>query len=508
MSALPMPNLLLSIDRNDALPIHAQIVAGVRGRIEEGGLGVGDELPSTRRLGERLGVHRSTVALAYQELWSLGFLELRPGARPRVRARRILEREGEEPAAEGIDWTTRVTGGVEEVWRRHLALPVRSPAKRDEAMPIGFASLDPDPRLFPLDRFRSCVRSVLQRAGDELFGYGDPRGYRPLREYVARRVAQHGMRIDADEILLTHGSQHACDLVLRALVAPGDRVAVEAPTYDHLLPLLAAHGAVVREIPLRADGVDLEALGELLERERPALLYTMPSFQNPSGISTTQAHRERLLAWCEEHDVPLLEDGYEEEMRYTGPSVLAIKAIDRRGLVIYAGTFSKVLFPGLRIGWLAAAPKLIERLTALRRFTDIAPNAILPAALYEFCRRGEYDRHLNRMHRAYRRRMGTALRTLEERIDPRVATWTTPAGGYLLWLKLRRGPIEGGELAAACAARGVEVLTGRSFFASSRGARYLRLSISARDEKEIEEGIERLAAALRDVAGRFTGSRK
>jgi len=155
-----------------------------------------------------------------------------------------------------------------------------------------------------------------------------------------------------------------------------------------------------------------------LRKEKPALVYTMPTFHNPTGVSTDQAHRERLLSICEGHRIPVLEDAFEEEMKYFGKTTLPIKSMDKHQIVIYCGTFSKVLFPGVRIGWIAAERECIERLVAIRCFSDLAPNMILQAAMDEFCRNGYYDRHINRMHRTYRRRMQAAVRALREHISP------------------------------------------------------------------------------------------
>jgi DNA-binding transcriptional MocR family regulator len=183
--------------------------------------------------------------------------------------------------------------------------------------------------------------------------------------------------------------------------------------------------------------MDLDVLAARIAEHPPAIVYTMPNFQNPTGICTSQAHRERLLALCEARRIPILEDGFEEEMKYFGRVVLPIKSMDRRQLVIYCGTFSKVLFPGARIGWVAAARPCVERLAALRRFAEIAPSMILQAAMHDFCERGYYDRHVSRMHRLFRRRMQVALRSLRQHVKPTWAEWDEPKGGYLIWLRLR-----------------------------------------------------------------------
>lgn len=487
--------LLLSLDERSRSPISRQILDGIRERIASGALPPGERLPSTRRLAQSLGLHRSTVAVAYQELWSLGFVDLRPGSCPRVRERPQLVSTSRPAQADLVDWGAVASDRSNDLSRLYRQLG--SAQAGGTAGAVSFRSLEIDPRLYPLERFRACLRRAIARAGSALLGYGDPAGQAPLRTTLAARLQRHGICTSAEEILLTNGSQQALDLVLRMIAAPGRAVAVESPTYDSMLPLLRLHGLRPVEVPLRGDGLDLAALEQALRRQRPTLVYTMPSFQNPTGVCTSQAHREALLALCERRRVPILEDGFEEEMKYAGRVVLPLKSMDRHQLVIYCGTFSKVLFPGLRIGWVAADRRCIERLTAIRRFGEVAPGSLLQAAMQEFCADGSYDRHVARMHRVFRKRMQVALRALREHVDPAWAQWAEPRGGYLIWLRLKRWPARAGELDTVLAAHGVQAAPGRQFFCSQRRERYLRLSISALAEDEIVEGVVRLSRALR-----------
>lgn len=409
--------LLLNLDEKSREPKYRQILEAIRKRIEDGVLRPGERLPSTRRLAETIGVHRSTIALAYQELWSLGFLYLCPGARARVRERMQIATQDDRSEQGLIDWQKYTSPASEDVLRKLRLVSPAASAKSDPSV-ISFRSLDMDSRIFPLENFRSCLTRVVRRHGAALLGYGDLAGYPPLRESIAQRMRCHNISVSSDEIMITNGSQQAIDLAFRMLATPGRAVAIESPSYSHMLPLLRLSGLRAIELPVRADGMDLDALEAALRKEKPALVYTMPTFHNPTGVSTDQAHRERLLSICEGHRIPVLEDAFEEEMKYFGKTTLAIKSMDKHQIVIYCGTFSKVLFPGVRIGWIAAERECIERLVAIRCFSDLAPNMILQAAMDEFCRNGYYDRHINRMHRTYRRRMQAAVRALREHISP------------------------------------------------------------------------------------------
>jgi len=437
------------------------------------------------------------VVRAYEELAALGYLTSRCGAYSTVRRRarppatRIGAHDGPRPAPL-LDWTALATPGG----RAALSdLPRPAVADGASADIIDLSRLTADPALAPHDELRRCLKSVLVRSGGAALDYGDAAGWPPLRETIAARMRVHGIAVAADEVLVTAGAQQAMDLALRLLAGPGDRVAVEAPTYGMAHALLRLHRVTLLEIPLRDDGMDLDALAAALRRRRPKLVYTMPNFHNPTGITTGQAHRERLLALCEAHRVPILEDGFEEEMKYFGPAVLPIKSMDVGGIVLYVGTFSKVVFPGLRIGWIAAPREAIVRLAAIQRASCLAGNTLAQAAAARFCAGGQFELYLRRVHRVYRRRMEAMLRGLAEELPPGV-TWTRPAGGYTLWLRLPGRVADEERLCARIAREGVKVAAGRGFFARRPEAAHARLSIACVDEARIREGCRRLGRAL------------
>ena len=348
--------------------------------------------------------------------------------------------------------------------RAFLALP------RLTAHPAGavdFGSLTADPDLCPVEEVRRAVRHVLVENGKGVLDYGDPAGFRPLREMLARRMRAHGIQVTANEVLLTHGAQQALDLSLRLLGRPGAFAAVEVPTYGLLLPLLRVADMRPLEIPMTGEGMDLDILERRMRRRRPALLYTVPNFQNPTGVTTSQAHRERLLSVCETHGVPVLEDGFEEDMKYFGRAVLPVKSMDTSGLVLYVGTFSKVVFPGLRVGSIAADTECIRRLAWLTRVGSLSGNTLAQAAVHRFCEAGRYDAYLRRLHAIYRRRMVTLLKGLAAHLPTGAAEWTQPLGGCTLWLTVNGGRREEeGALLQHMRAAGVSATPGSLFFPS------------------------------------------
>jgi GntR family transcriptional regulator/MocR family aminotransferase len=340
---------------------------------------------------------------------------------------------------------------------------------------------------------------VLLDAGPEALRYGNPQGYAPLRAGIARRLRLHGISVSEDEVLVTSGSQQGLDLIIRLLCPPGSRVAVECPTYARFLPLLELNGVTPVAVPMTAAGMDLNALERVLAGGAIRFIYTMPNFHNPTGITTIHPHRERLLTLALKHKTPIIEDGFEEDMKYFGKVPLPLKSIDEHGIVIYLGTFSKALFSGLRIGWITADRDCIERLTAVKRFSDLNTSALTQMAIDRFCRLGLYDLHLKRIHRIYRRRLQLTLREMDRHM-PKGIEWTRPAGGYTLWVKMAC-PIGAEKLRGHMAGFGVAVTPGAEFYSGRRPSRHFRLCIAKPDESEIGDGIRRLGKALAALPG-------
>ncbi len=461
-------SILIHIDDQSKTPLFRQIMDRIIELADSGTVKPGERLPSTRAMASALGVNRSTVYRAYQELWALGWLESRPGSYSTIRKRaRGVPRPG-RTARGSLRWDERITQGGRELYSAYMA---------DEALleraaasdVIDFIPLSPDSRLFPMDAFRKSMNDALAHEGADLLQYGGALGYGPLRESIAERMRHHGASISAEGIMITAGAQNAIDLLLKLLVGDGAAVVVEAPTYSRIIDILRLSGATIIETPMNADGMDLDVLERLLVRGAPALVYTMPNFHNPTGVTTGQRHRERLLSLCERHETPLLEDGFEEEMKYFGKVAPPIKSMDQRGVVIYIGTFSKILFPGLRVGWIAADKACIQRLAPIQRATMISGNLLDQAALHRFRGEGRCARHIRRLHRVYRKRMRTALTAMQTHLNPAWAAWNRPEGGYLIWLRLKDPRVGEDRVMDHLLARGVAALPGGSHFVGPPG---------------------------------------
>jgi DNA-binding transcriptional MocR family regulator len=489
--------ILLNLTRNSAIPIYRQIIDQFIDLIEKKTLEAGTVLPASRRLADKLGVDRTTVYRAYQELNALGYVDSQPGSYTIVRKRPEVTVKNQVSSRGIINWDKTVNASSNRLFNIFRNY---SPEQAPHIPPglINLSPLDLDHRVFPVDDFRRCMNQVLVNDGAQILRYGEYAGYKPLREYIAHRLQIHGISISAGEVLITNGAQQAIELVLNLLTAPGTKVAIETPTYANVIPLLQYHQIEIREILMVEEGLDLNHLENLLQKNPPAFVYTIPNFHNPTGITTGQAHREALLSLCEKYRVPIVEDGFEEEMKYFGKVVLPIKSMDKNRVVIYLGTFSKVLFPGIRIGWIAAEKECIRRLTAIKRFTDLSTGTVVQAAVAAFCRQGYYDLHLKRMHRIFRKRMQIALNALRENL-PENVSWTKPDGGYTIWVKLARSYTGEAAFKNSLVKHGVLVSPGEYYFHGSSPHQYFRLSIASLNEEEIQEGMLRLGKALRDL---------
>jgi 2-aminoadipate transaminase len=495
--------VLIHLDRQSVEPLYAQISQYVRRLIETEVLKPGIKLPASRELAAELGVDRTTVVAAYDDLVAQGFATAHVGQgtfvatlAPRGERHRHDAGDGAMPLGE-INWQQCFSRAarLSADWR-----PPDFSAYGTQGGTISFAGGMPDSSLFPIDAFRRVMNEVLRAEGRALLQYSPASGYPPLRRYLADYLVRKGIVVSEADILIVNGSQQGLDLVARTLLNPGDRVVVEGPSYPGALQIFRAYQAEVLTVPVGDDGIRRDLLEGLVHRLAPKCIYVMPTFQNPTGVTVSLDGRRELLAMAAKAQVPIIEDDFHNELRYDGASVIPLRGLDRKGLVIAVGTFSKILFPGLRVGWIVAPPEVLERLIVAKRVSDFHTSALIQAAIYHFCRRRLLDRHMERMRIEYRRRRDTLVAALSRYCPPQV-TWTHPQGGFSLLLTLPQG-LDTQNLLPEAARAGVLYTPGPVFFADGGGHHQLRLSFSDVPVEQIEDGVERLSnvigAALRN----------
>ena len=360
---------------------------------------------------------------------------------------------------------------------------------------ISFAGGFPDPATFPGPALGDILHELAESGDASPFQYSPTHGLPGPRDYVARRLeAVDGRRPDERELMLTSGAVEALELVGKALLDAGDRVLVEGPTYLGAIMAFQSFEAAVEAVPLDEDGLAVEELDRrLAQGPPPKLLYTIPDFQNPAGVSLSAERRLVLVELARRHGLLVVEDVAYRELSFTDelPPSLWSLAPD---VVVQAGTFSKTFFPGVRLGWAAGPGELVSKLVWAKQNTDQCAGALGQRLLEEYGRRGLLDEQLDRARALYRARRDSMMGALERHVGGRAA-WTRPEGGFFAWLELAEGA---DAVAAARRAleAGVAVVPGPPFFPAAGGERHLRLSFSRADEGQIEEGIGRLGGLL------------
>jgi DNA-binding transcriptional MocR family regulator len=464
--------------------VYQQLADHFRIEIAAGRLAAGDRLPTIRELARVAGVNRDTVALAYDALTKEGLIESTVGRGTFVRR--------QVPTAPVVPFEPVLSPVVE----RLLDLERSRVRYAASAGTAPLHALVPDPTLYPVEEFRRTLNRVLAESGSDLLRYGAPQGDPALRAVLAERLRDAGVAIESDSIVLTQGASEGIGLALRVFAAPGDTVAVEEPTYHNVLGALAALGMRAAPVPMRDGAPDLAALQRTLERPDVKLFYTMPSFHNPLGTSTSLGHRRALLASAAAAGKPIVEDAYEMDLRYAGKSVPSLAALDERGLVMQLFSFSKSLFPGVRVGSIAARGRAFEALLPLKHATDLGGSPVMQAALAHFVTSGAYDRHLSRVRRVLVARRDAALEALAAEM-PEGTSWTTPEGGLQLWVELP-GAIDTAALLPDAVRAGVLYAPGFQFRHDRRPSNGLRLSLALADEAEIRRGIAALGRVVRE----------
>ena len=491
--------ILLNLDRKSNVPLFRQIFDQLKEKIDADVIKPGDRLPSTRTFSNKLGVNRGTIYKAYQELWALGYIESRSGSYSFVRQPRELKGSTEALTTGSIKWSKRVNPSAEYVHSLFGKINYPFSEEKESFEGIDFGRLHPDTRIFPVNEFKKSMSKVIAEKGKTVLDYGECKGYYPLRDYIARRSRLHGMSVNSREILITSGAQNAIDLLVKLFARPGSRVFVESPTYGMIIPTLKYYKCEIVPIPMLEDGVDIEFIEKEFRKGLPIFFYTMPNFHNPTGVTTTQEHREKLIALFEKYNVLIIEDAFEEEMKYFGKVPLPIKSMDINQIVIYVGSFSKVLFPGIRVGWIAADEECINRLSTLKRFSDISSTLPEQAALADFCRNGQYELHIKRIHKIYRKRMMLAVRTLEKNIKNENVRWIEPNGGFTIWVTLKNTNLDYKELDRIFRLNKLRLALGKDFFPDKEKGKHVRLAIASLDEDEIVEGITRFSEAVENI---------
>jgi 2-aminoadipate transaminase len=492
LRAMSLEQRIGALDRSDDRSLTGQLVDLFLEAIASGELAPGAKLPPTRRLAALAGINQLTAGRCYRRLQTMGAVVSEVGRGTFVRA--------------SAPSTHHASSSGDASWQSYLLAPDRSEdadrivaeiaqhAEDPRLIPLsaGYPALD----LIPLAALRSATADAITRHGARAFQYGPIEGTGELRESLAALGRQRGLDDDADSILVTTGARQALTLAARAVLRPGDKVACESPTFMGIIEALRTVGAEVLPVPVDEDGLDTEALEQLLRRHEIRLLATQPRLQNPTGADLAPERRARVVELARKHGFFILEDAVYGDLRFAGPDSGPLRAL-APSHVIYVDSLSKTVGPGLRAGWIAASGPVFDRIVAEKRRDDAHGTTLTQQVTAGFLDAGLYGPQLATARSRYRQRRDVLLAALDDELGD-AAQFARPCGGGHVWVTLRRA-LDDAQLYRQAIAAGVTFVPGAAMLVERPRATHLRLSYGLADTDLIREGVRRLGHAIRST---------
>jgi 2-aminoadipate transaminase len=378
---------------------------------------------------------------------------------------------------------------------------------------ISLAGGLPDTSTFPPDTFAAITNRIAEESCAKALQYGPTEGLLGTRECIQEVMQAEGMHCDPEDIVVTTGGQQVIDLVTKTLIDPGDVIVAEAPTYPGAVPAFHSYQADVVQIEMDSEGMRVDLLEEVLDRldgegRRPKFVYTVPTFQNPAGVTMSMERRRRLVDVARERELLVLEDNPYGLLRYEGEALPPLRALDGGEFVMYLGTFSKILSPGIRLGWVAAPPPVLEKINLGKQASDLCTSTLSQLMVQAYFEQSRWRDYVESLTEVYRDRRDTMLDSLAE-FFPREAEWTRPAGGMFIWVTLPDF-IDTTDLLARALRDNVAFVPGAAAYLDGRGHSSMRLNFSAAGEDEIREGVRRIGEVIKEqvaLYGTLTGER-
>jgi GntR family transcriptional regulator / MocR family aminotransferase len=476
--------LNITLIKDSDLPLYRQIYAAIQRDIVAGRLRAGERLPPTRRLAAQLGVARVTVGQAYAQLEAEGLLVSRVGSGSFVaEAFEQLETAGT---------TAEFTPHFSTWGKRVLSLEPGGPRASESRGSIDFGFGRSFPHIFPYDVWRRLLARYLSTDDAMLSRYGSVAGFYPLRQALAAYLSRwRGVVCRPEQVVIVSGAQQALDILARLLLSKGTEVLVETPGYTDAYALFQVHGARLTALPVDEAGLPVERIPE---KSQARLLFVTPSNQFPQGGTMPLARRLALLQWARQHEALIVEDDYDGELRYDGQPLGALQGLDRDGRVFYLGTFSKVLFPALRLGYVVLPESLIRPFLQAKSLLDRGAPTLMQAAVADFINEGHFERHLRHLRQSYGERRQVLEAALQSQLGNRVS-WTAVPAGLHIMLHLD-SQLDEVDVIRRAAAAGVNVYPGSTYYVRQPSPPAILLGFSGLNQADIEEGVARLATIL------------
>lgn len=477
-------------NRFSSVPLHKQIKEFIKNKILHGEWTVGTKLPSQRILANAFEVNRSTVVNALEELAALGLIEGKTGGGTKV----INTTWSMLAAAAPTDWNSYVQAGIHPP-----NMTTIQEINRAEFQPgiirLGTGELSPD--LLPYNE----MPQLFGRLSDRMLslGYEEPKGNFFLRQQIATRVQQAGIQASPSSILIVSGALQALQLISIGLLRRGSTVLTESPSYLHSLHLFQSAGMKLHGVPMDQQGIRAQAIAAYKKQYKGAILYTIPSFHNPTGIVMSEGRRKDVLQVCEDERLPLIEDDVYRDLWMDAPPPAPLKANDRNGNVLYIGSMSKSVSPGLRIGWIIGPEPVIDRLADIKMQVDYGSSSLSQWAAGEWLASGLYERQLYMIRKQLAIRRNAAIQALTNDFQD-VASWDVPTGGFYIWLRLQE-PVPMRELFETALQEGVLLNPGHLY--DRNASQSIRLSYSYASLEEIETGIRKLFCIMQKLTKKY-----
>ncbi|SFG55734.1 DNA-binding transcriptional regulator, MocR family, contains an aminotransferase domain [Desulfotomaculum arcticum] len=480
------------INREADTRVYIQIFEQVRRQILSGELLPGFRLPPERKLAESLGVNRTTVLNAYRELKAEGLVGSRVGKGTIVLSYPDEELNSGNNSSQEPTWN-HIFSKYSSNFDSCMVKDLLALASRKDV--ISFATGIASPETGPIHVLKGIEQELVEQENYRALLHTPTEGFTTLREAVCGLMRGRGVYCQYDEVMLLSGSQQGIDLAARVILDPGDIVVVEEPSFFPAIQAFKTIGARVIGIPIDDKGMRIDVLEQLLQRYRPKLVYTIPTFQNPSGTEMELDRRKRLVELAYKYRVLIVEDDAYGGLCYEGHSLPLLKSMDNDGYVIYLSTFSKNVYPGLRLGWIVAHKKVVKQFAAVKQIMDLHSNSLSQWIIERFITSGSFESHIHKVCREYRVRRDAMYDALSQ-YAPKDLIWNRPRGGYYIWCKLPEG-VSASKLISKAAERKVAFVPGTPFFASGQGDSFIRLNFTFAALKDINEGVKRLCEAMK-----------
>ena len=482
------------INREADTPVYIQIFEQIRCQILSGELLPGFRLPPERKLADSLGVNRSTVLNAYRELKAEGLVGSQVGNGTLVLSYLQEEAGSDDGKPEEPVWNqifNQYSGGFDSYIVKELLML----ANRKDV--ISFATGMASPESGPIQALQGIENQMIAEANYKPLMYTPVEGFISLRESICALMQMRGVYCKSDEVMALSGSQQGIDLAARVLLDPGDIVVVEEPTFFPAQQAFKATGARIMGIPVDDRGIRTDKLEQLLQRYRPKMLYTMPSYHNPTGTEMELERRKRLVELAHKYRFIIVEDDAYGDLCYEGKPLPILKSMDNEGYVIYLSSFSKSVYPGLRLGWMVAHKKVVTRFAAVKQMVDLHSSSLSQWIIERFIAQSGFQPHIIKICREYKVKRDAMHDALSE-YAPAGLLWNRPRGGYYIWCRLPEG-ISSEKLVLKAVEHKVAFIPGTPFFVSGKGDDYIRLNFTFASVKDIKEGVKRLCEAIKEL---------